>query len=116
MKDFNIVLENEFSKRWNSKPQGGVYEHFVCLCNRNFSDYRWVAGQPHRLIFKEDKIDGGTVLVTVDGLPYRWYSNWDSVMQDWILPNKITIYNFNNPAEQWVWTRGEGPECFLDGQ
>lgn len=112
MKNFMAVLENEFSRRHNSKPQGGVYEHFVCLRRR---DGRWPTGQPHRLTFKQDKWHGD-ICVEVDGKPYMWYTDWDTVMNDWLLPREITVYDIDCPSASQIKINEEGPECFYDGQ
>lgn len=106
MKDFKIVLENEFSRRWNSKPQGGVYEHFVCLRRRD-------AGQPHRLTFKQDKWNGD-IKLEVDGKPYMWYADWNTVMNDWLLPREITVYDIDFPASYEIKINEGAPDAFYE--
>lgn len=102
MKDFKIVLENEFSRRWNSKPQGGVYEHFVCLSNR----YNGV----HRLIFREDK--EGTIHLLIDGRSYKYYRDWNALRSDWILPLEITVYADYQPGIQRIERTEGSPDAF----
>lgn len=115
MKDFWQQLENEFSRRHNSKPQGGVYEHFVCLRRRDSIVDGWPAGQPHRLTFKQDKWNGD-IKLEVDGKPYMWYADWNTVMNDWLLPREITVYDVDCPSASQIKINEEGPECFYDGQ
>lgn len=113
MKDFKIVLENEFSRRWNSKPQGGVYEHFVCLRRRDSFVDGWPAGQSHRLIFKQDKWNGN-IRLEVDGKPYIWYADWNTVMEDWLLPREITVYDIDFPASYEIKVNEGAPDAFYE--
>lgn len=110
MKDFKIVLENEFSRRWNSKPQGGVYECFVCLCNRYNELDNWPPGSPHYLTFKEDR--NGTIELAVDGKPHRLYADWNAVMGEWLLPREITVYAMAEPSRSWVHMTEGAPDAF----
>lgn len=113
MKDFKIVLENEFSRRLNSKPQGGAYEHFVCLRRRDSIVDGWPAGQPHRLTFKQDKWNGD-IYVEIDGKPYKWYHDWNCVMEDWLLPREITVYDIDFPARYEIKVNEGAPDAFYE--
>ena len=102
MKDFMAVLNNEYSRRRNSKPQGGVYEHFVCVRIGDSSDNGWINSQPYRLTFFKKQF--GAIEVREVGRGVRKiYGNLDALFQEWLTPAEIRIYYEYYPHESKIY-------------
>lgn len=107
MKDFMTVLKNEY----NRKPQGGVYEHFVCVRIGGSSDDGWINSQPYRLTFFKKQF--GAIEIREVGRGIRKiYGNLDALFQEWLTPAEIRVYY---EYDSKIYQGNSMQECFFDG-